>query len=425
MHSAGRAPVTAAASHISWPGNVRLLFFTRFLRLFAFGLLSVVLALYLGALGTTPAAIGLLLVVTLCGDTVVALLLTTRADRLGRVRVLRWSAWLMVLAGALLIAGAPYPILLVGLAFGVISPSGAEAGAFLPIEQAALAQFVTAERRTGALAWYHLTGAVGTALGSLCGGTLVSVAQGTGLAGAAAYAPVMWLYAILGLALVLGFGRLSATVEAPDGAVAAAGLGHLGLHRSRGIVMRLSGLFALDAFGGGFVVQTAMAYWLERRFGATPAELGTLFLCTNLLSALSALAAGSLARRIGLLNTMVFTHLPANVLLLLLPLAPGLAAASALLLVRSLVTQMDVPTRQAYLLAVVSPEERAAAGGLTGVARSIGAALSPPVTIVLAGSASWAGLPLVVAGTLKIAYDLLLYRSFRAVRPAHEQGAQR
>ncbi len=425
MHSAGRAPVTAAASHISWPGNVRLLFFTRFLRLFAFGLLSVVLALYLGALGTTPAAIGLLLVVTLCGDTVVALLLTTRADRLGRVRVLRWSAWLMVLAGALLIAGAPYPILLVGLAFGVISPSGAEAGAFLPIEQAALAQFVTAERRTGTLAWYHLTGAAGTALGSLCGGTLVSVAQGTGLAGAAAYTPVMWLYAILGLALVLGFGRLSATVEAPDGAVAAAGLGRLGLHRSRGIVMRLSGLFALDAFGGGFVVQTAMAYWLERRFGATPAELGTLFLCTNLLSALSALAAGSLARRIGLLNTMVFTHLPANVLLLLLPLAPGLAAASALLLVRSLVTQMDVPTRQAYLLAVVSPEERAAAGGLTGVARSIGAALSPPVTIVLAGSASWAGLPLVVAGTLKIAYDLLLYRSFRAVRPAHEQGAQR
>ncbi len=416
------------ASHTVWPRDVRLLFFTRFLRLFAFGLLSIVLALYLAALGTSPAAIGLLLVVTLGGDTVVALFFTTRADRLGRARVLRWSAWLMVLAGALLVVEAPFPILLVGLALGVISPSGAEAGAFLPIEQAALAQYITAERRTGILAWYHLTGAAGTALGSLCGGIVVSVAQGAGLAGATAFTPVMWLYAILGLVLVLSFGRLSAMVEAPDGAVAAAGLGHLGVHRSRGIVMRLSALFALDAFGGGFVVQTALAYWLERRFGATPAELGTLFLCMNLLSALSALAAGWLARRIGLLNTMVFTHLPANVLLLLLPLAPGFAAAAALLLVRSLVTQMDVPTRQAYLLAVVSPDERVAAGGLTGVARSIGAALSPPVTIILAGSASWAGLPLVVAGAVKIVYDLLLYRSFRAVRPAHESpegGGQR
>ncbi|MCC7258222.1 MAG: MFS transporter [Gammaproteobacteria bacterium] len=407
------------------PADLRLLFVTRFLRLFAFGLLSVVLAIYLAVLGLDAPAIGLLLVVMLIGDMLLSLLLTTRADRLGRRRVLGWGAWLMLLAVLLLGAGAPYPLLVLALAVGVVSPSGAEAGPFLPLEQAALAQFVSAERRTSLLAWYHLTGAAGTALGSFCGGSLVALARTAGLDGTAAFQPVLWLYGGLALALVACFACLTNAVEVVPDIRPAPAAPRWGLHASRGTVQRLSALFALDAFGGGFVVQTVLAFWLDRRYGATPAALGLLFLCTNLLSGLSSLAAGWLARRIGLLNTMVFTHLPANGLLLLVPFAPGFSEACALLLVRSLITQMDVPTRQAYLLAVVHPDERSAAGGLTGVARSLGAALSPPATVMLAGSAAWSGLPFIVAGLLKIAYDILLYRGFRALKPAHEQSLTR
>ncbi len=407
------------ASFWQLPADVRRLFLTRFLRLFAFGLLSVSLALYLAARGLGPAAIGALLTCALIGDTVVSLLLTTRADRLGRRRVLSWGALLMVLAAALLGIGDAYALLLVAATIGIISPSGAEVGPFLSLEQAALAEFVPAEQRTSLLASYNLVGSIGTALGAFCGGWIVSAGPAYGLDGASAYWPLLWIYAGVGGVLAWCFTGLSVAVEISHQDQPGSGA-RWGLHRSRERVLRLSGLFALDALGGGFVIQSALAYWLHVRFSAEPGQLGTLFLGLNVLGGLSYLAAGWLARRIGLLNTMVFTHLPANVLLMLLPLMPSFTAACALLLVRALITQMDVPTRQAYLLAVVSADERSAAGGITSVARSIGAALSPPVTVILAGSAAWAGAPFVIGGALKIGYDLLLYRGFRRVRPEHE-----
>jgi nitrate/nitrite transporter NarK len=234
----------------------------------------------------------------------------------------------------------------------------------------------------------------------------------------------LFTYAALGLALALCLTRLSADVEVrAEGQRLSAGApaARWGLHRSRSVVVRLSALFALDAFGGGLVIQSVLAYWLSLRFGASPTELGALFLGTNVLSGLSHLAAGWLAQRIGLVNTMVFTHLPANVMLLLVPLMPDLGAVAALLLLRSLVTQMDVPTRQAYLMAIVSPDERSAAAGITAVARSVGTALSPFFATVLAGSAALAGVPFFLAGAMKIGYDLMLYRGFVHLKPEHER----
>jgi MFS family permease len=383
-----------------------------------------VLVLYLAELGLSPPAIGTLLTLTLLGDTVISLVLTIRADRLGRRRMLVLSALLMVFAAALLGSSESFVLLAIATTIGVISPSGNEVGPFLPIEQAALAEFVPAERRTRVFAWYNLTGSAGTALGALGGGILAAAGQALGFSGAAMYRPVVIAYAAVGFALALCSSRLSSRVEAdPDwrATPAAASAPAWGLHRSRPVVLKLSGLFALDAFGGGLVIQAVLAYWLHLRFGAGPAELGLLFFVTNLLSAFSHLAAGWLAARIGLVNTMVFTHLPANVLLMLVPLMPTFGAAAALLLSRSLITQMDVPTRQAYLMAVVSADERSAAAGITGVARSVGAAVSPFLGTVFTGTAALAGLPFYLGGALKIAYDLMLYRGFVGLRPEHER----
>ena len=229
-------------------------------------------------------------------------------------------------------------------------------------------------------------------------------------------------YALLGLALGALFTRVSGAIEvrdAPDVSVAR----RLGLHRSQRTVARLSALFALDAFGGGFIVQTLIAYWFHVRFGASPALIGGILFGANLLAGVSALLAARIAARIGLIRTMVFTHLPSNVLLIMVPLMPTLPLAAGVLLVRYSISQMDVPTRQSYTMAVVDPDERSAAAGVTGIARSVGAAVAPILSAPLMGSAAVAGLPFVIGGGLKIAYDLLLYRSFRSM-PAPEEAAR-
>lgn len=399
----------------------RLLFFTRATRLFAYGLISVIFVLYLAELGFSEARIGLLLTLTLLGDTAISLWLTTRADRLGRRLMLVAGAILMVLAALIFAGSESFAILLVVATLGVISPSGNEVGPFLPVEQAALAQLTDAEQRTDLFAWYNLVGAFATALGALGGGLVVSLAHWAGAAGAAAYRPAIVLYGVLGVVLLGAFLRLSPAVEVkirgrtPRTA--------LGLHRSRHTVRRLAGLFAMDAFGGGLIIQSLLAWWFHRRFGVEPAALGVLFLAANVLAGLSHLAAGGLARRIGLVNTMVFTHLPSNLLLFVIPLMPNFGLAATVLLVRFAISQMDVPTRQAYLMAVVSDDERAAAAGLTGVARSVGAAFAPGVASALIGQAALAGLPFFLAGGIKVIYDLLLYRSFIHLRPEHETRA--
>lgn len=403
----------------------KLLFITRAARLFAYGFLSVVLVLYLASMGHAEGQIGLLLTLTLLGDTLISLWITTSADRIGRKRMLLLGAGLMVLAGIVFALTQNYIILVIAAVIGVISPSGNEVGPFLSIEQAALSQTIPDKQRTNLFAWYNLIGSFATALGALVGGGLSQVLQGSGYSALNSYRFVVAGYALLGVLLALIFIRLSVSVETPPSARAKAGptLGQrFGLHKSQKVVLGLSGLFSLDAFAGGFVVQSFMAYWFNQRFGVEPAVLGAIFFGANLLAGVSALLAAGIAKRIGLINTMVFTHLPSNILLILVPLVPNLPLAVAVLMLRFSISQMDVPTRQSYVMAVVEPDERSAASGITGIARTTGAAIAPMFAgLLLASPILMGGLPFIISGGLKVIYDLLLWRSFNVHKPPEER----
>ncbi|HJS06383.1 MAG TPA: MFS transporter, partial [Pirellulales bacterium] len=369
-------------------------------------------------LGLSSAKIGMLLSLTLVGDIVVSLVITTRADRVGRRRMLILGAALVAIGGVLFAATDSFALLLMAATIAVISPSGGEVGPFLPIEQAALAQIVPPARRMDVFAWYNLVGSVATAFGALAGGLLVQGAQLLGLGGASSFTPVLVCYSALGGVLAVLFLALSPSVEparAANESDAAQLPSSLGLHRSRPVVIRLSALFALDAFGGGFIMQSILAFWLHKRFGIDAAALGAVFFGANLLAGVSALAAGWLSRHIGLLHTMVFTHLPSNILLILVPLMPTPELAVTVLLLRFSISQMDVPTRQAYTMAVVAPDERASASGITTVARSIGAAISPSLATRLVAYPALMSMPFFLAGGIKIIYDLILWRAFASV----------
>jgi predicted MFS family arabinose efflux permease len=382
--------------------------------------------LYLAELGLSDGQIGLLLSLTLVGDIAVSLLITTRADRVGRRSMLIIGALLMAIGGIVFAVTDSFVVLLLAATVGVLSPTGGEVGPFLPIEQAGLSQIVPESLRLDVFAWYNLTGSVATAFGALVGGTLAEAAQNAGLLGAASYRVVLFCYAALGGFLAAMFFALSPAIEAShavnksDSPLPA----RFGLHRSRRTVFHLSALFAMDAFGGGFIMQSILAYWLHQRWGIDAAGLGVVFLGANLLAGVSALAAGWLARRIGLINTMVFTHLPSNVLLILVPLMPTAEWAVALLLLRFSISQMDVPTRQAYTMAVVAPDERAAASGVTAVARSIGAAISPAIATRLLAHPQLMSMPLFLAGGIKIVYDVLLWRAFASSRADEQSNAK-
>ena len=402
--------------------DIALLFTARCIRMFGYGLLAVVVVLYLDAVGLSGAQIGLLLTLTLLGDAAISLWLTTHADRLGRRRVLLVGA-VLLLAGGLAFAATPvFAVLLVAATIGVISPSGNEVGPFLAVEQASLTQLVDPARRTHLFTRYQLAGSLATAFGALTAGAVVQLAAGRVVEPADAYRAVIVGYALVGVALAVVFWRVSPAVEVPAAEVVDPTIRtRLGLHQSQGVVMRLSALFALDAFAGGFVMQSFIAFWFSERFGVDPAVLGVILFGANILAAASALAAGPLAARFGLVRTMVFTHLPSNVLLILVPLMPTLPLAVLALLVRFSISQMDVPTRQSYTMAIVAPDERSAAAGVTGIARSLGVAASPLIAAPLLIGSAYIGAPFVIAGSLKILYDVLLYRRFQAVRPPEER----
>ena len=421
MTAAGPDP-SLIASLRGLDGDGRLLFAMRTLRMFGYGFLAVVLVLYLDAAGLDPLAIGLVLTLTLIGDTLISLWLTTNADRLGRRRVLMAGAALMVVAGIVFAFTSFVPLLILAGAIGVVSPTGNEVGPFLAVEQAALTQTVPDVRRTATFAWYNLVGYVATATGALGAGLLSQVLLDRGLAPVDAYRAIVIGYAVIGIAMALGFSRLGDAIEAPPREVDTDGIRRrFGLGRSKGVVLRLSILFSLDAFGGGFIPQSLMAYWFHLQYGVEPAVLGAIFFGANILAAISSLSAARIAARFGLINTMVFTHLPSNILLILVPLMPNLSLAIAVLLLRFSLSQMDVPTRQSYVMAVVDPDERSAAAGVTGIARTTGAAISPSISSVLVASAGYAAFPFYLAGGFKILYDLLMYRDFRNVRPPEER----
>ena len=400
--------------------DITLLFSTRIIRLFCYGFLSLILALYLAESGLTEKEIGLLFTLTLAGDAGISLWLTTSADRFGRKRTLVIGALLMLGAGVVFVLTNNIVVLMAAAIIGVISPSGNEIGPFLSVEQAGLAHLIPNEKRTKTLAWYNLVGSFATASGALSGGWLAKVLQSSGWSVLESYRVILAGYALGGFLLAILFLNLSPSIEVTPGQAGEKRV--LGLHRSRGVVLKLSALFALDAFAGGLIVQSMIAYWFHVKFGVDSGVLGSIFFGANVLAGISALLAVKIAEKFGLINTMVFTHIPSNILLILVPLMPTLPLAIGLLLLRFSISQMDVPTRQSYTLAVVSPDERSAASGVTAIARSVGAALSPSLTGIFFSIPFLFSAPFLFAGGLKIIYDLLLFREFRSIKPPEENA---
>jgi len=400
--------------------DIALLFSTRIIRLFCYGFLSIILALYLAETGLNEKQIGLLFTFTLAGDAGITLWLTTSADRFGRKRTLLIGALLMTGAGLVFILTNNIVVLIAAAIIGVISPSGNEIGPFLSVEQAGLTNLVSNEKRTQVFAWYQLVGSFATAAGALAGGWLAQILQNKGWSALEAYRLILMGYALGGLILTILFLNLSSIIEVLPSDTAGQPKKVLGLHRSRNVVFKLSALFALDAFAGGLIVQSMIAYWFHIKFGIDSGILGSIFFGANVLAGISALLAVPLANRIGLINTMVFTHIPSNILLMLVPLMPSLPFAIGLLLLRFSISQMDVPARQSFTVAVVAPDERSAASGVTAIARSVGASLSPTLTGILFSIPALFNAPLFLAGGLKIVYDLLLFREFRSVKPPEE-----
>jgi MFS family permease len=401
--------VTLPLSRDGW-----LLFATCGVRSFAYGFLSVVLGLYLDAIGLTTTAIGWIFAAALAGGGVMTIIITTVADSFGRKTLLILGAVLMATAGwVFAVSNDPWLLALAAI-FGTISPSGKEVGPFLSIEQAILPETTQDQHRTTVFSAYNLIGSLFGAMGALAVGlpSLFSIPETTG------YRVLVWGYVICAVVLMVVFGFLSPAIERKRKTDSQKR--SIGVQRSRKVVAKLAGLFALDAFAGGFIVQSIVAYWFYLRYETDLNTLGGIFFGTNLLAALSFVAAPAIARRFGLLNTMVFTHLPSNVLLLLVPLMPNLELAVVVLLIRNLLSQLDVPTRQSYTMAVVDPDERAASAGILSVARNAGATIAPLFTGPILTVPSL-GFPFLLAGGLKIIYDLWIFAVFRKVKPPEEE----
>ncbi|GHO84741.1 MFS transporter [Dictyobacter formicarum] len=407
--------------------DARLIVLMRGLRSFSYGLIAVLLSVALSQAGFSPAEIGLLITVSLIGDFVGTYLIALVADRWGRRRTLSILALLMAATGLIFGLVNLYAILLAAAFFGTLGTSASETAPFLPIEQAMLPQTCAPRQRTALFAHYNLVATFAGALGALAAGlpdllTHVAIPSATGIR------LCFGIYALAALIVAMFASRLSVVVEAPQRAIVQKEtmwqhvLPQLGQQRRR--VFLLSGLFSIDALSGGLVVQSLFVLFFHLRFGVPLSLLAVLFFAANLFSALSFLAAAPLARRIGLLNTMVFTHLPSNLLLALVALMPTFPLAATLLLLRQMLSQMDVPTRQAYTMALVAPEARTATASVTSLARSGGSAISPVVSgLLLQGPGLALGLPLMLAGAIKIGYDLSLWAIFRHVPVEDTQEA--
>lgn len=400
-------------------GDGQRIILMRGLRQGAYGLMAVVLAIALTQDGFSPAAIGALVTVSLAGDFLGTLVIGHYADRWGRRRTLVILALLMALTGLIFGFVRWFPLLLLAAFAGTLGTSASETAPFLPIEQAMLGSQGTGAGRTSLFARYNLVASVAGAVGALIAGLPALLAR-NGLPFDPLLALTFCVYALAALLVALQAASLSAQVEAKG--IARREQGDFWrrllppLPHSHGIVVRLAALFSVDAFAGGLIGQTLLALFFHLRFGADLGMLGALFFSANLLSALSFLAAPWLARRFGLLNTMVFTHLPSNILLMLVPLMPTFPLAALVLLARQCLSQLDVPTRQAYTMALVDPTERTAAASVTSLARSAGSAASPVLSgVLLQGPLLALGLPLLLAGSLKATYDLALWAVFHRV----------
>jgi MFS family permease len=394
-------------------GPLNCLFAARALRDFGDGFVAILLPAYLLALGFTPFAVGVLATAALLGSAGLTITAGLLGVRLGYRRLLLIAAGLMVVTGFAFAAFSDYAVLLVVAFAGTINPSAGNVSVFVPLEHAALAHEAGDADRTRMFARYGLAGALAAAAGALLAGAPEWLAP-LGLDRLTAMRGMFVLYALLGVAGRLLYTRLPQR-PVPVTAMPASALGP-----SRGIVIRLAALFSLDAFAGGFVVQSLLALWLFQRFHLSLAEAGLFFFFTSLLAALSYPVAARLSRRIGLVNTMVFTHIPSSAALILAAVAPTPGLALALLLIRAALSQMDVPTRSSYVMAVVTEPERSAAASFTSVPRSLASAASPAMAGALLAVSAFAW-PLLICGTLKIVYDFLLLAQFRHLKPPEER----
>ncbi len=389
--------------------TIATLFTARGVRAFGDGFVALLLPAYLLQLGYGAMETGVLASATLLGSAGLTLGVGLLAHRIPPRRLLIGAAILMAATGlAFSQLRQFWPLLVVGF-FGTLNPSSGDVSPFQPLEQAKLAHAATADRRTDTFALYGLIGALSGAVGALSLGLADRLGHAFGASALTISSAMFMLYGLLGLAVAPLYARLP--IAPPETTAAPAPLGP-----SKGVVLKLAALFSIDSFGGGFLVNAMLALWLFQRFDLSLGAAGAFFFWTGLLAAVSQLAAGRLAKRIGLINTMVFTHLPANLAMVLAAFAPNLPAALALLSIRAALSQMDVPARNAYVMSVVTPPERAAAASLTNVPRSLASALSPSLAGLLMAASGFAW-PLSIGGGLKIVYDLLLLAMFRGVKP--------
>lgn len=396
----------------------KILLVTKFLRTSAFGYLSVALPFYLGdLLNLSALERGIIFTTALLGGAAFTLLGSLIANKMGRRASLSLFALLMLTSGMLLIASTELIIVFLAVFIGSTGVNATETGPFASLEQAIIPQTIDENNRTYAFSVYNLLGYAGASLGSLLGGVPTIARDFLGLSPVDAYRLLFAMYGLTGFLLVVFYLSLSQKAE-----VSVTDVRLLTLATSKRTIAKLSILFSIDAFGGGFVIQSVLSDWFRIKYGATPNVAGTIFFVAQLITAASFLIAGRLARKIGLLNTMVFTHLPSNLLLMGVALAPTFQSAVGFLFARQTLSQMDVPTRQSYIVAIVKPEERNLATSVTNASRTLAAIIPPSLSGYLMGAMLLAA-PVLLAGGFKIVYDVSIYLSLRNVRPPEEKGS--
>lgn len=400
--------------------NLLLIYAAAFLRSLGIGLTGVLLALYLAQAGLGAGAIGIVVAGGLGGAAVGTLVVTLRADRLGRRSTLLWLAVLSAGGGVTVALASRFSVFLLAAFFGMLNGMGRDRGGAVALEQAVVPEIVPAERRTWALAYYNLLLDAGGALGSLLAGLAYLLRQKFGVEVLDSYRLTFGLYALLMLGVGVLYLGLSRQVEVYVAGAAPPRISAA----SKKVIFRLAGLFSLDSLGGGFLTNTLLAYWFFRRFGVGEEWLAPLFFAAGLANAGSHLGTAWLAGHIGLVNTMVFTHIPANLLLLAVPFVPSFGWAASLFLAREVLVRMDVPTRQSYTLAMVAPAERTFASGATNLSRNLAWAAAPSFAGYLMQSAATLSVPLLAGSGLKIVYDLLLFAAFRRIKPPEERPAK-
>ena len=399
----------------------KLLLAAKIVRTFAYGFLSVILAIYLKLIGFDDLLIGLILTVTLVNSVIFTLIASFYADRIGRRRTLAIYAALMSISGAIFVTTENHVMLIIAAFIGTINVTGSETGAFLTIEQSILPQTVkNIKKRNIIFAIYNMVGTFAMSAGVLLSGlpTIIQQQFGETLHQIDSIRPLFILYSLLGIVVIGIYLLLSNRIEV-EGKIARP-LTQTLSPMSKNIVGKLSGLFAIDSFAGGFVIQSIVSFWFFTKFGADLTTLSYIFSVAGILTAFSFIVSAKIADRFGLINTMVFTHIPSNILIILVAVAPSLSVAIAFYLIRMALSQMDVPTRQSYIVAVVNEEERTAAAGITNISRNISQAISPSLTGIIINTFTLST-PFIIGGLLKIAYDIALYVNFRKIKPPEEE----